>query len=412
METKGKPRLVILGTGFGGFSIIKKIDLRLMDVAVVSPRNHFLFTPLLPSTTVGTIEFRSIIEPIRAARPEVTYFNAFCVGMDSKKRLVRCRGVKDNRGFSVPYDFLVVAVGSRSATYGVPGVREHALFLKDLGDARAIRQKVIECLEQASEPNIDPEERRRLVHFVVVGGGPTGVELLAEMHDLLREDLHKTFPGIVNEVRLTLLEAQDEILTTFDVALRAYTMKVFMRQGISVMTRSAVRRIGKRSIHLNKGPAIPYGLVVWTTGVRPADLTRDLPFKKDSASRLVVDDFLQLDETSRHFSLGDCSSVKGRLFPATAQVAQQQGRYLAKALGDRACGRAVKPFRYRSYGMLAYIGTGKALADLESVKGKGFTAWVFWRSVYITRLVSVKNKVLVILDWIKTFLFGRDISRF
>lgn len=412
MEAKHKPRLVILGTGFGGFSLLKKIDLELMDVAVVSPRNHFLFTPLLPSTTVGTIEFRSIIEPIRSARPEVTYFNALCVGLDAKRQLVRCRGAKDNRRFSLPYDLLVVAVGSRSATYGVPGVREHALFLKDLGDARAIRQKVIECLEQASDPTMDPEERKRLVHFVVVGGGPTGVEFLAEMHDLLREDLHRTFPGIVKHVRLTLLEAQEEILTTFDVALRAYTMKVFRRQGISVMTRSAVKRIGRKSILLQNGSAIPYGLVVWSTGVKPVELTRILPFAKDPGLRLIVDDFLRLDETSRHFALGDCSSVKGRSFPATAQVAQQQGKYLATALGDRVRGRIVKPFRYRSYGMLAYIGTGKALADLESVKGRGFTAWVFWRSVYITRLVSVKNKILVILDWIKTFLFGRDISRF
>jgi NADH:ubiquinone reductase (non-electrogenic) len=412
MEAKHKPRLVILGTGFGGFSLLKKIDLELMDVAVISPRNHFLFTPLLPSTTVGTIEFRSIIEPIRSARPEVTYFNALCVGLDAKRRLVRCRGAKDNRRFSLPYDLLVVAVGSQSATYGVPGVREHALFLKDLGDARAIRQKVIESLEQASAPTMEPEERKRLVHFVVVGGGPTGVEFLAEMHDLLREDLHRTFPGIVKDVRLTLLEAQEEILTTFDVALRAYTMKVFRRQAISVMTRSTVKRIGRKSILLQNGSAIPYGLVVWSTGVKPAELTRILPFAKDSGSRLIVDDFLRLDETSRHFALGDCSSVKGRMFPGTAQVAQQQGKYLATALGDRVRGRIAKPFRYRSYGMLAYIGTGKALADLESVKGRGFTAWVFWRSVYITRLVSMKNKILVILDWIKTFFFGRDISRF
>lgn len=412
MEHHRKPRLVIVGTGFGGFSLVKGIDLKLFDVAVVSPRNHFLFTPLLPSTTVGTIEFRSIIEPIRSACPDATYYHASCTGVDTKKQLVRCRGVMDNRGFSIPYDYLVVAVGSQSATYGVPGVREHALFLKDLGDARAIRQRVIECLEQASSPSLDEDERRRLVHFVVVGGGPTGVELLAEMHDLVREDLHKTFPGVVNDVRLTLLEAQDEILNSFDAALRVYTMRVFRRQGIDVKTRSAVKKIGAKSIRLQDGSIIPFGLVVWSTGIAPADVTRTLPFGKDKSLKLLVDDFLRLDETSRHFALGDCSSVEGRFLPATAQVAQQQGKYLARALGDRVRQRTVKPFHYRSYGMLAYIGKGKALADLESIKGRGFAAWIFWRSVYITRLVSIKNKVLVILDWLKTFIFGRDISRF
>jgi NADH dehydrogenase FAD-containing subunit len=328
------------------------------------------------------------------------------------KRLLKCRGVMDDRGFSVPYDYFIVAVGSQSATYGVPGVRKHALFLKDLSDARAIRQRIIECLEQASEPAIDPEERKRLVHFVVVGGGPTGVEFLAELHDLAREDLRKTFPQVVNEVRLTLLEAQDEILNSFDAVLRLYTMRVFRRQGITVKTKSTVKKLGAKEVFLQDGSIIPYGLVVWSTGVTPVDLNRVLPFKKDKTSRLLVDDSLRLDETSRHFALGDCSSVDGKYFPATAQVAQQQGKYLAKALAVYSRGLSPRPFRYRSYGMLAYIGKGKALADLESVKGRGFTAWVFWRSVYITRLVSFKNKVLVIIDWMKTFFFGRDISRF
>ena len=407
-----KPKLVILGTGFGAFSIIKQIDTRLFDVAVVSPRNHFLFTPLLASTTVGTIEFRSIIEPVRSARPEISYYHAHCQGIDTKKRTIRCKGVLENRSFSLPYDYLVISVGGVSSTYNVPGVREYALFIKDLADARNIRQRIIECLERASQPNIKPGERKRLLHFVVVGGGPTGVELLAEMHDFVIDDLKKSFPGVVNDVRLTLLEATGEILGTFDEVLRAYTLRLFARQRIDVRTKSPVVRIEPGRIILRDKTKIPCGLVVWSTGIGPTSLVASLKVKRDAASRIIVDEHLRMVGHPGVFALGDCSSVIGKNFPATAQVAQQQGKYLAGALKRYAEHKPVEPFQYRSYGMLAYIGAGKALADLERIKGRGFAAWIFWRSVYITRLVSVKNKILVIFDWVKTFLFGRDISRF
>ncbi|GJQ20791.1 MAG: pyridine nucleotide-disulfide oxidoreductase [Bacteroidia bacterium] len=412
MSTPAKPKLVVLGTGFGAFSIIKRINTQIFDVVVVSPRNHFLFTPLLPSTTVGTIELRSIIEPIRTARPGILYYHAECIGLNHPKREIRCRGILDGRTFALRYDFLVIAVGASSATFNIPGVREHALFLKELSDARAIRHRIIECLERASHPRSDPEEVQRLLHFVVVGGGPTGVEFLAEMHDFVMEDLRKSYPAVAEQVRLTLLEATDQILGTFDAALRAYTRRLFRRQRIEVRTRSPVTRIGPTRIVLRDGTRIPYGLVVWSAGTAPTPFVQSLRLPRDAASRILVDEHLRVHETSRLFALGDCSSVMGRPYPATAQVAQQQGKYLARALEAYAQGRLPEPFRYKSYGMLAYVGSGKALADLETVKGRGFAAWLFWRSVYLTRLVSIKNKILVVFDWMKTFVFGRDISRF
>lgn len=412
MSTRAQPRLVVLGTGFGAFSLIKRIDTRLFDVTVVSPRNHFLFTPLLPSTTVGTIEFRSIIEPVRSARPEIRYFHAECLGVDVRKRVVRCRGTLDRRAFSLSFDHLVIAVGSTSATFGVPGVTEHALFLKELSDARSIRQRIIECLEQASQPGVDPDERRRLLHFVVVGGGPTGVEFLAEMHDFVTDDLRGSFPVVSSQVRLTLLEAAGEILGGFDAVLRAYTRRLFARQRIEVRTFSPVTRIGRTMIRLKDGTKIPYGLVIWTAGTAPTALVRLLKVPLDRQARIRVDEFLRVPDTPGVYAVGDCSVVEGHQYPATAQVAQQQGTYLARAIRDRARGHSPAPFRYRPYGMLAYVGSGRALADLEAVKGRGFAAWLFWRSVYLTRLVSMKNKILVVFDWIKTFIFGRDISRF
>ncbi len=384
----------------------------MFDLTLVSPRNHFLFTPLLPSTTVGTIEFRSIIEPIRIASPAAKFFQATCKSIDLKKKTIRCEGSPPETKFVLPYDILVIAVGSSVNTYGVPGVREYALFLKDLSDARKIRQRIIDCFEQAAQPNVSEEKQRQLLQFVVVGGGPTGVEFAAEMHDFLKDDLTRTYPGLSEKTRITLLEATAHILNTFDAALSDYTARLFRRQNIHLRTVSPVRKIDARRIHLKDGSTIPYGLVVWTAGVGPSDLVDTLPLEKDKSSRILTDDFFIVPGFEDVYALGDCATPKEKNFPATAQVAQQEGKYLAKVLAGKLSGRTVKPFEYRHYGMLAYVGSNRALADLATGKGKGFSAWLFWRSAYLTRLVSVKNKVLVIFDWFKTFVFGRDISRF
>ncbi len=407
-----KPTLLILGTGFGGFSLIKHLRRNRFRIVVVSPRNHFLFTPLLASTTVGTLEFRSIIESVRAAKPEVEFVQAFATKLDHRRKSLQCESALDGNKFSLSYDSLVIAVGAVPATYGIPGVGRHACFLKDVSDARKIRRRIIDCLELASQPGISAQERKRLLHFVVVGGGPTGVEFAAEMHDFIDQDLRRLYPGLVADVRIVLLEAGEHILNSFDAALGQYTTRFFRRQRIEVRTRSKVVRVEKNHVLLSDKTRIPHGVLVWTTGVAPTPFVASLSLPKDSSSRLLVDEYLRVDGTDGLYALGDCVVIEGKTIPATAQVAQQEGQYLAKALQRGASGIRQKPFRYKHYGMLAYIGSAQALADLEHIKGRGFATWLFWRSVYITRLVSMKNKILVLFDWAKTFLFGRDISRF
>lgn len=412
MVTVSKPRIVVLGTGFAAFSFVKAIDTRHYDVTVVSPRNHFLFTPLLPSTTVGTVEFRSIIEPIRSARGDVDYVQAYARRLDTKRRLVTCEGALDRKLFDLPYDVLVIAVGSKSNTYGIPGVEEHTLPLKDLADARAIRQRILECFERAANPATTDEERKRLLHIVVVGGGPTGVEFAAEMHDFLVDDLRKIYTALMPFVQITLLEGSHQLLGTFDATLQEYTARLFRRQRIAVRTGSLVVRVEKEKIILQDGTEIPYGLAVWTTGIGPTEFVQSLSFQKDTAGRIITDEYFRVLSEPEIFALGDCATVGDTNLPPTAQVAQQEGNYLAKAFNRRARGRQVEPFRYKHYGMLAYIGSDRALADLEAVKGKGFVTWLFWRSAYVTRLVSLRNKILVLFDWFKTLAFGRDTSRF
>jgi NADH:ubiquinone reductase (non-electrogenic) len=412
MTTSSKPRIVVLGTGFAGFSFVKAVDTRLAAVTVISPRNHFLFTPLLPSTTVGTVEFRSIIEPVRSARRGIEYYQASCTSVDVREKLVSCKGALDAKDFSLPFDKLVIAVGARSSTFGVPGVERHTKFLRDLADARAIRQAMIDNFEQASSPATSEEERRRLLHLVVVGGGPTGVEVAAEIHDFVTEDLRKSYAALMPLVRITLLEAADHILNTFDAVLSDYTMRLFQRQRIEVRTNSPVTLVEEHAMHLRDGSVVPFGLAVWSTGIGPQPFVDATEFPKDADGRLVIDEYLRVVGSEDLYAAGDCASVTPSRLPATAQVAQQQGAYLARAMKRRLTGTSVPPFTYRHYGMLAYVGSGRALADLSTVKGRGFVTWLFWRSAYLTRLVSLKNKLLVLFDWFKTFIFGRDISRF
>lgn len=405
-------KLVILGTGFAAVQMVRNIDVKRYQVTVVSPRNYFLFTPLLASTSVGTLEFRSIIEPIRTARRQVRYVQAKCMGIDPAAKSILCQASEQDEPFNLEYDKLVIAVGAANNTFGITGVEEHALFLKDVADARAIRQKLLALVEQASAPNVSPEERRRLLHFVVVGGGPTGVEFAGEMHDFLLQDLAKWFPEIAAELQVTLIEASDRLLGTFAETLSAYTMRNFAKRNIKVRKDTVVTGITAEHVELADGSKVSYGLLVWSGGIAPTALVAESPFAKNEQARLVTNEFLEVIENPGIYAAGDCAIIQGRTMATTAQVAQQQGRYLAKSLNRLAKGKSVKPFRYLHMGMLAYIGGNRALADAPGLKLRGFVAWLMWRSVYITKLVSFRNKVLVLFDWFKTKCFGRDISRF
>jgi len=404
-------RLVVLGTGFGAFNIVKRISSD-YHVIVVSPRNHFLFTPLLPSTTVGTIEFRSIIEPIRYARRSIIFYHAEAIDVHTETHTVSCVGVGTQQKFEVSFDVLVIAVGAVSNSFGIPGVEAHAYFLKELADARALRQRIIQCFELANLPGTTVERREQLLHFVVCGGGPTGVEFAAELNDFLLEDLKKSYPHLVPETRITLVEATSEILTTFDRKLRHYATDLFRRQRISVLTDSPVTKVDDGVVHLKDGSKISFGLLLWSTGNGPTKLAKTVRLHKDERLRFLVDRFFRVKEHENIYAMGDCSVVEGAPLPATSQVAQQQGKYLAQALNRRGRKQPVEPFEYHHLGMLAYVGSNKALADLQNFKGRGLATWLFWRSAYLSRSVSVKNKVLVMFDWVKAKVFGRDVSQF
>jgi NADH:ubiquinone reductase (non-electrogenic) len=329
------------------------------------------------------------------------------------RRQVHCVGAVGGERFSLPYDILVIAVGAAVGDYGVPGVREHALKLATVEDARAVRRGVLEQFARAEIPGLSPDELRQRLTFLVCGGGPTGVEIAAEIDDLIDEELRHSYPELAPQARVVLVEALERLLTSFDEALGDYTKRHFLHTGIEVRTQAKVQSIEKDRVVLAGGEVIPCGLVLWAGGNAPVPLVASMGVPLDRRGRLIVDDQLRIPGKEGVYALGDCAAVGEPPLPATAQVAQQQGKYLAGTLvSRREDDPYVEPFRFKASGMLAYIGGGEALADLPQVKWSGRLAWLFWRSVYLTKLVSPANKVKVLFDWIKATLFGRDLSRF
>jgi NADH:quinone reductase (non-electrogenic) len=407
-----RSRLVVLGCGFGGFSMITRLPPTEFDVTLVSPRNHFLFYPLLASATVGTVEFRSIVEPVRRRAPSLRLLEATAEAVDWEARRVACRSAVGEDRFEIPFDVLVVAVGAAVADYGVPGVFAHALTLRSLEDARAIRKGILEQFARAEVPGLAVEEQARRLTFVVCGGGATGVEVAAEIHDLIRGEVKRYMPELAARARVVLIEAAGRILTGFDEALSGYAQEHFRREGIEVRTGAGVASVEPGLVRLRGGAELACGLVVWAGGNAAVPLIERLGQPTDERGRLQVDAFLRLPGRRDAYGLGDCATPEDAPLPATAQVAQSQGKYLARALRRRRRGKPVAPFRFHSSGMLAYIGADQALADTPHVKWSGRGAWLFWRSVYLTKLVGFPNKVKVLFDWIKARLFGRDLSRF
>ncbi|KAG2490335.1 hypothetical protein HYH03_011284 [Edaphochlamys debaryana] len=494
----GRQRLVILGSGWAAARLAHDIDPKHFDITVISPRNHMVFTPLLASTTVGTLEPRSVavhmheIQPA-LSRPSNGLFIAEAESVDPVARSVTCHST-DGVRFEVPYDKLAICTGSLGSTFGVPGVLEHAHFLRDVKQAEAIRQRLIENLAQAGIPGRSTEEWQRLLHIVIVGGGPTGVEVAGELTDFIAHDLGKVYPDRAKAMRVTMVEAR-ELLGSFDASLREYAARKLMKRGV-VLKKGVVQKVTATEVVLRDGTVLPYGLCIWSTGVGPTPFTLSLPFMKTAAGRLAVDGGLRVlaqpppgpgpangaaggagpapggsaqaqasgakaqaakgpaaahqsgkpgpapmpgllvDESetppTRHlapvpgvYALGDCCANPDHPLPALAQVAEQQGRYLAKVLNEAARGprygeSSLPPpppdFMYRHLGSMATVGGHSAILELGDASSRtlsmaGVVSWLAWRSAYLTRLGSIPKRLSVAFDWSMTLLFGRDLSR-
>ncbi|GJN32742.1 hypothetical protein PR202_gb21265 [Eleusine coracana subsp. coracana] len=399
-----KPRLVVLGTGWAACRLLKDVDTRAYDVDVdtraydvvcVSPRNHMVFTPLLASTCVGTLEFRSVVEPVSRIQPMLgtgpgSYFYlANCSGIDTRKHEVYCttassEGLPSNPyHFKIAYDKLVIASGAEPLTFNIKGVKENAIFLREVSHAQEIRRKLLTNLMLSENPGLSESEKKRLLHCVVVGGGPTGVEFSGELSDFIVRDVRERYSHVKDDVKVTLIEA-NEILSSFDVGLRQYATKHLSKYGVNLV-RGVVKNVTPTEITLSDDTRVPYGLLVWSTGVGPSEFVKSLDLPKSPGGRIGVDEWLRVPSAPDVFALGDCAgfleSTGKPVLPALAQVAEREGRYLARLLGKMAkqnggkahcAGKAElgEPFVYKHIGSMASVGRYKALVDLRENKAR------------------------------------------
>lgn len=351
--------------------------------------------------------------------------------MNPNEKKITMENEISKRTYSISYDTLIIACGAQPLTFGLPGVHEYAFFLKEIIHARQIRNRIVENFEMATQGGISSKEKKQLLHFVVVGGGPTGVEFCAELYDFLQQDLVELYPRTSKYLCVTLLDS-GEILTGFDLALREFAMKrITSRPNMKIVKKNCIQ-VTKDSVILNDGEIIPCGMVVWTAGVGPNELTKSLTmFTKSKRGNLLTNNYCQImgapevESTgpfgmplrSNVFAIGDCGEIENYPLPPTAQKAQSQAQYLLQILRGK---QSTQPYIFHNKGMMAYLGSFEGLFELKNprndksawAKLHGWKAWFLWRSAYLTKLGSWRLRLQVPLDWLKALVVGRDISRF
>jgi len=395
------PRVVIVGAGFGGLWAAKTLANAPVEVVVIDRENYHLFQPLLYQVATAGLSPADIAAPIRGivgAYRNVTVLLGEIVGVDAEARAVSIMG-----GRHVSYDYLILATGARHAYFGHDEWELLAPGLKRIEDATEIRRRILLAFEQAESEAV-ADERRRLMNLVIVGGGPTGVELAGAIAELARRALAKDFRNIdPRATRIILVEAGPRLLPSFPEDLSDDAKRRLERLGVEVRLGAPVTAIDSSGVTI--GPArIDSRTVIWAAGVAASPAGNWIGAKCDRVGRIEVDRELFVPGHPEIFAIGDTAlalDADGKPLPGIAPVAKQQGRYVGKLIKARLCGaERTEPFRYRSYGNLATIGRKAAVIDFGWIHLRGLVAWVIWSVVHIYFLIGFRNRAMVALDWL------------
>ena len=411
-------RVVIVGGGFAGLSAARRFE-RLairgepIDVTLISDSNFLLFTPMLAEVASGALEPSHISAPVRAAVAHTRFRHCAVDSIDTAGRAVRLADGSAAADW-IPYDHLVLAVGSVPHFLDLPGVEGHAFTLKDLSDAMALRDHVIGLLERADHLEPDPHERECLLTFVVAGGGFAGTEAIAELFDLVHGVLHY-FPGIApDEPRFVLVHSRDRILPELSAALGAYALGRLRDRGIEFRLGVRVAEATAQDVILTSGDRIPTRTFVWTAGTRPSPLVAKLDGDRARNGALITDPMFRAAGLDCVWAVGDCAKIPdvdldGAPFPPTAQHALRQGKVVADNIAAVLAGRTPVEFRFRSLGILVALGHRTAVAEIRGRRFSGVAAWLLWRGIYLSKLPGIEKRVRVLLDWVLDLAFPRDI---
>jgi NADH dehydrogenase len=415
---KSPQKVVILGSGFGGLYTALHLKSRLKpgeaEIHLVSREDHFLFTPLLHEVAAG------LLEPYEVARPvstlvgkDIEFHNATVESLDLDARVVALDGGP------LPYDTLVLALGSEANYYGLPNVQAESMPLKTLDDALKMHDHFLSLFERARRET-DPDARRRLLTIVLAGAGCTGVELVSELHHLIMHGVRQKYPELdpVRDIELVVVEASDHVLCPHDEALAASVMDAFRRRHIRVMLHTAVTGREPGAILVKDLPSgrtgrISAEMLIWTAGIQPNDLVRGLPLSKDPRGSLLVDESLQVKGHPDIYALGDCAAApwEGEQFvPWTAQAALQEARTVAANIVGGIRGGPLVAFRYKHLGEVATLGGAEGVSEFLGLKLRGLPGWLAARMAHLARLPDWSDRVRVVVEWGADFLGPREVE--
>lgn len=412
---KPKTRILILGAGFGGIYTALELDRTIgcdpdVEITLVGRENFFLFTPMLHEVAASDLDPTNIVSPVRKLLRRVKFFEGEVVSVDLERREARLRHGSDGHEHEVACDHLVLALGSVTNFFGLPGVEEHAQTMKTLGDAVRLRNRMIARLEEA-DTECACDERRPLLGFVVAGGGFAGVETIAAMNDFVREALPH-YPNLSPEdVRMVLVHSQEIVLPELGPELGRYAQRILSGRGVEIRTKARVARVEADRIHLSDGTALEARTLVWTAGTAAHPLLAALPCEKERG-RIVVDRCFRVPGHPGVWAVGDAASVpdgRGGFHPPTAQHAIREGRTLARNVAASIRGEGLRSFSFRTIGLLASIGRRRGVARILGVNFSGFLAWWMWRTVYLAKLPRFEKKLRVALDWTLDLFFTKDL---
>jgi NADH dehydrogenase len=410
MTDRKRPRVVIVGAGFGGLWAAKTFDGAPVDVTVVDRNNFHSFFPLLYQVAAAELEPEDIIYPVRSVLhryPNIHFELGEVTGIDTALKVVVTRQQK------IPYDYLILSLGSRPHFFGVQGATEHTFPMRTLEEAVLLRNHIL-CRFETAALETDPSLRQQMLTFAIVGGGPTGVEFAGALAELARRPLARDYPSIdVNQVHILLLEATDHLLTGLPHRLQKYSLKRLQQLGVDVRLNSPVAEVRPRHVVLKDGQTIPTETVVWTAGVGGLGLPHSWDFPTRANGQVDVLTTLQVPNHPEIYIIGDLAHVEqdGEPLLLVATVATQEGTCAARNIVRQVAGKQAQPFHYRDLGIMAVTGRNAAASRIWRFTLTGFPAWVIWVTVHLYRLIGFRNKLLVFINWAWDYVFFDRVVR-